>query len=215
MDQEKFWYRKEVGNPFKWEKFGKLQLDYFISEGLKPHHFVLDVGCGPLRAGGHFIGYLNKRHYFGIDNNKKLLEAGRDVEVPTLKLEHKEPVLRHVEGFDLTWLGEGARFDYAMGQSLFTHLTPKQIGVCLRKVGFRLAPQGKFYATFNPSPDGKTSHKGEKHPRRNELDWTYYPTSMFEELADNALLSCQYIGDWGHDLNSKNEQMMLCFTKKV
>lgn len=213
MGQGKFWYRKEVGNPTKWEKLGKLQLDYFISQGLLPHHFVLDVGCGPLRGGGHFIRYLNRRHYFGIDNNKELLEAGRDVEVPLLGLTHKEPVLRVVRKFDLTWLGEGARFDYAMAQSLFTHLTPKQIGVCLRKVGYRLAPEGKFYATFNPAEDGK-SKKGPKHPKRDELDWTYYPASMFEELADNAIMKCQYIGDWGHDLNSKNEQMMLCFTKK-
>ena len=104
MCREKFWYRQEVGNPLKWEKFGRLQLKYLVNEGLKRYHFVLDVGCGPLRAGGHFIRYLNRRHYFGIDNNKRLLEAGRDIEVPTLKLERKEPVLRCVQNFDLSWL---------------------------------------------------------------------------------------------------------------
>lgn len=213
MRREKFWYRKEVGNQWKWQKFGKLQLDYLINQGLKPYHFVLDVGCGPLRAGGHFIRYLNKRHYFGIDSNKELLEAGRDVEVPTLGLQAKEPVLKCVENFDLSWLGAGARFDYAMAQSLFTHLSPKQIALCLKKVEERLGQYGKFYATFNPSKDGKT-RQGPRHPRRNELDWTYYPTKEIKQLAAMVDLDCRYIGDWGHDLNAKNEQMMMCFTKK-
>ncbi|MHC4298895.1 MAG: class I SAM-dependent methyltransferase [Planctomycetota bacterium] len=212
MAREKFWYRKEVGNQCKWEKLGKLQLDYLVDNGLKKYHFVLDIGCGPLRAGGHFIRYLDRRHYFGIDNNRDLIKAGRGVEVPLLGLQDKRPRLRCVENFDLSWLHKGIKFDYVIAQSVFTHLNPLQIDLCLKNVKERLQPQGRFYATFNPCGIGEAK-EGPMHPRRDELDWTYYPIEMFEELAHMHDLNCKYIGDWGHDLNKKNEQMMLCFTR--
>src|SRR3954453_8856690 len=53
------WHRGTVrGTDAFWDELGKLQLDYLVGQGLKPEHYVLDVGCGPLRAGVHFIGYL-------------------------------------------------------------------------------------------------------------------------------------------------------------
>jgi hypothetical protein len=52
------WHRRVIGNVPHWEYMGKLQLDYLVERGLKPEHNLLDVGCGPLRAGIHFIEYL-------------------------------------------------------------------------------------------------------------------------------------------------------------
>jgi hypothetical protein len=48
---------------------------------LKPHHSLLDVGCGCLRDGIHFIGYLKRGNYVGIDINQSLLDAGYEIEL--------------------------------------------------------------------------------------------------------------------------------------
>ena len=46
------WHRSTVrGNDAFWDYLGKRQLDYLVEQGLQPSHYVLDVGCGPLRAG--------------------------------------------------------------------------------------------------------------------------------------------------------------------
>ena len=48
-----------------WEELGQLQLDFMIREGLKPHHKLLDIGCGSLRGGIHYIRYLDVGNYVG------------------------------------------------------------------------------------------------------------------------------------------------------
>ena len=55
------------GSKSEWKLRGKFQLEFMKVIGLKPHHEFLDIGCGPLRAGIHFIEYLDKRKYFGFD----------------------------------------------------------------------------------------------------------------------------------------------------
>jgi len=173
---------------------------------------MLDVGCGPLRAGAHFIRYLNQGRYVGIDNNNELLNAGRLIEIPTQGLTEKNPRLRRVDDFDLSWLPPAVRFNFAIAQSLFTHLYPKQIRTCLGRVGERLAPGGTFYATFNPSKNNECVTGG-KHPKRDELDWTYFPVEMFGKMAAELGLGFNYVGKWGHPLNRKSEQEMISFTK--
>jgi SAM-dependent methyltransferase len=72
------WHRGTVrGTDAFWDYLGKLQLDYLVEQGLKPEHHVLDVGCGPLRAGVHFIGFLEPGHYAGIDKRGDTLERAR------------------------------------------------------------------------------------------------------------------------------------------
>ena len=40
-------YRDYVGG--NWEMMGQRQFDFMIEHGLKPAHYLLDVGCGALR----------------------------------------------------------------------------------------------------------------------------------------------------------------------
>ena len=64
-----------------WEEIGKLQFDFMMQQGLKPHHVLLDIGCGPLRGGVYFIKYLDKGNYLGIDKNKSLVNGGIEKEL--------------------------------------------------------------------------------------------------------------------------------------
>ena len=77
-------HRKFVGG--MWERIGRHQFDFLRDRGLRPEHRLLDVGCGALRGGVHFIRYLNVGGYYGIDINASLLAAGRDVELPAAGL---------------------------------------------------------------------------------------------------------------------------------
>lgn len=57
------------GGATEWLQRGKFQLDVLLWRGLLPSNTVLDVGCGPLRAGVHIIDFLDAGNYYGIDCN--------------------------------------------------------------------------------------------------------------------------------------------------
>lgn len=46
-----------------WEEMGQMQLDFLVARGLAPHHRLLDLGCGTLRAGRHFIRLLEAGNF--------------------------------------------------------------------------------------------------------------------------------------------------------
>ena len=73
MNSKSELHREEVGG--LWDKIGKLQFDFLKKMGLRSEHYFLDVGCGSLRGGIHFINYLEPSRYFGIDKNNELLDA--------------------------------------------------------------------------------------------------------------------------------------------
>ena len=50
-------HRNSVGG--MWDEIGGLQRDFVLGEGLTPDMRLLDIGCGCLRAGVHFVRYLN------------------------------------------------------------------------------------------------------------------------------------------------------------
>src|SRR5829696_7156995 len=72
-------HRRRAGG--LWTAMGKLQLDFMVEHGLEPTSRLIDIGCGPLRAGIHFVDYLDPGNYYGIDVNGTLLDAGYDVEL--------------------------------------------------------------------------------------------------------------------------------------
>jgi len=48
-----------------WREIGQLQFRLMVDEGLTPRHRLLDVGCGSMRGGVHFIRHLDAGHYVG------------------------------------------------------------------------------------------------------------------------------------------------------
>ena len=200
------WHRQYVGGA--WEEIGQLQFDFLCRRGLQPQHFLLDVGCGALRGGIHFARYLEESHYYGIDINASLLDAGRR-ELRAAGLESKRPQLAVSKRFEFSQFGR--KFDYALAQSVFTHLPLNHIVRCLIEMHEAIAPEGTFYATFLQAPapghlaeishpGGAVSHYDEDayHQSWEEIQW----------LAGIARLRVRLIGDWQHPRN----QRMLAFT---
>ena len=100
-----------------WEKIGKLQFEFIKDQGLKPDHKFLDVGCGSMRGGVHFVKYLASGNYFGMDKEAWILEAAREVEIPKYGLENKKVTLIDRGDFDFSVFNQ--KFDYAIAQWLY------------------------------------------------------------------------------------------------
>src|SRR5215475_1365402 len=184
------WHRRTVrGTDAFWDSLGKLQLDYLVEQGLKPEHYVLDVGCGPLRAGVHFIGYLESGHYAGVDKRGDTLDRAREVELPRYGLEDKAPQLLVNGGFEFSKLGR--KFDYAIAQSVFTHLPLNAILRCLVEMEKVLAPDGRFYATIYENPQGKT-YLGEI--QQSERVVSYYDRDKYHYDLDTLRAVCEGTG---------------------
>lgn len=186
----------------RWEEMGTFQLDYLKQQGLAPESFLLDVGCGPLRAGRHFARYLEPAHYFGIDVNESLVRAGweRELDEETRRRLPEEN-LRITDRFECDF---GATFDFALAQSVFTHLPLNHIRLCLFQVAKVMAPGGRFFCTFfevadDVPYDRPFTQPGKKgSPTRSTRDPYHYYRYEMEWASTIAPWDFRYIGDWNH-----------------
>jgi SAM-dependent methyltransferase len=204
------WHRRGIGG--MWEELGTLQFQYLVDHGLQPHHYLLDVGCGPLRGGWRFIEYLETGHYYGIDRRFDLIEAGRDFDLRPRGLLSKQPVLRELHHFEFDTLHR--KFDFALAQSVFTHLSINEIIRCLVQMDRTLAPDGKFFATFyeDERPPREITDVQQKPGLVTHLDrdFFHYHRSVFDWVCEGTGLEVEYLGGWDNPRN----QRMLVFTHR-
>jgi SAM-dependent methyltransferase len=207
-----YWHRDAVGG--YWEEMGELQFNFLLKQGLRPDQHFLDIGCGCLRGGLHFIDYLQAGHYFGIDINQELLDAGTK-ELTGYNLTHKNPVLVEMGDFEFSKLRQN--FDYALAQSVFTHLPLNSIVRCIMNIEKVLVQGGRFYATFFKNPQGKFNLKPVMHPRADlpdlptyfDKDPYHYDFETFESITLGSKLKVHYLGLWNHPW----DQRMMVFEK--
>lgn len=126
-------YKKWIGEGKYWEKRGRFQLDFLIKLGLKPHHTLLDVGCGPLRGGIHFINYLNIGNYWGIDFNEGFIEIAKTIQTD------KRPNLQLITDFNYN-----TSFDYILFWSVLNHCEQKDKIKHLSEAPKKLKKNGKI-----------------------------------------------------------------------
>lgn len=144
-------HRIIVGN--FWEEIGRLQFDFLRDNGLRPESRLIDIGCGALRGGIHFVEYLDAGHYFGVDSNPSLLQAGYDLEIGPLGLWRKLARGNLVADEEFNFDAFAERFDFALAQSLFTHLPFNHLRLCLARLWPKMEVGGRFLATFFLAPD--------------------------------------------------------------
>lgn len=195
------WHRTWIGG--LWEEMGRLQLDYLVAEGLEPGLNLLDVGCGCLRGGVHFVRHLDPGRYFGIDVSAPLLDAGYDLELAAVGLCDRLPRRNLLANGSFEAWRLGATFDFALAQSVFTHLPANFIRRCLIELARSMVPGGRFYATYFECPDdrpdalelvhqpgGITSYldRDPYHYRARDLFW----------LAEGLPWRVEQVGEWGH-----------------
>jgi SAM-dependent methyltransferase len=205
----KNYHREFVGG--LWDQIGTLQFNFLQSQGISPEHKFIDIGCGALRGGIFFIRYLDRGNYYGLDINASLIDAGK-IEIQKENLVEKDPTFLISDKFKLSDFE--MKFDYALAQSVFTHLFSNHIQRCLVEISKVLSPNGKFFATFFEAPHPAcidTIHQIPGNTITNfDSDPFHYSFKEMQTLGNYAGLSVSYIGEWGHPRNQK----MLCFTLK-
>jgi SAM-dependent methyltransferase len=207
-------YKYEVG--YLWDEIGRHQFDYLVGHGLQPSDYMLDVGCGSLRGGRHFIKYLEPGHYFGLDISDRLLNAGRKV-IRKEGLEKRRPTLLRSDQFEFDRFERYGSFDVALAHSVFTHLPMNSVLFALLRVQHALRPGGRFFATFFENPSranlAPVSHKRTDGPDFDtffDRDPYHYDLSAFEWMVEGTVLEIEYLGDWRHPRG----QRMLLFTRR-
>jgi len=175
-------YMAYVGPPKKYEAVGKMQFDFLIAAGLQKDSKLLDIGCGSLRAGLHFIPYLNEACYFGLEPNKWLVDEGIKQNLTESIVNEKQPLFEYNSNFDLS--GFNSNFDFVIAQSIFSHASQSQIKQCLSEVNSTLNKNGLFLATFVL---GKANYEGD--------EWVYpacvrYTESHIKKMIEETGLKC-------------------------
>jgi len=203
-------HRRVVGG--MWDEIGRLQFDFLVARGLRPEHRFVDVGCGALRGGIHFVAYLAPGHYHGLDINHSLIDAGR-LELRKAGLDHRHAKLLVNDRFDLSPFG--TTFDYGLAHSVFTHVPFNSIVRCLSRVRDVLAPRGCFFATFfqAPRPACLDPLRHEGGGIRSYYDADPFHLSFQEIRIASRLagLAADLIGDWDHP----RDQQMLVFRHRT
>ena len=187
-------HRAYVGGaaPGIWFTLGKRQFHFLVSEGLRPHHRFLDIACGSLRLGQFLIPYLNPGRYYGLEAEPALVEAGLREELFYDVAKIRRP--RFGYGYDFNF-GFVPGFEFAIAQSLFTHLNAADIALCLRNLADVAGPESTLYFTFFEGSGAEANPEGGSDSHRN---WRYSFADI-DGIAAAAGWTATYIGDWGHE----------------
>jgi ABC-type polysaccharide/polyol phosphate transport system ATPase subunit/SAM-dependent methyltransferase len=196
-DPDLAWHRLATGG--FWVEEGAWVFDFLLRQGLQPTQYVLDVGCGSLSAASHLLRYMEPSHYWGFEKNIELFIAGCQIELPRAGL---RPELGHFivnDDFDLS--DSPYAFDLAIASSLFRRLTLNSVARTIAAVVRKLAPGGRFYATWPDSPahasfdpivrpDGSTTY--------SDREPFHYSFEMLAALAEVVGARAERLDDRSH-----------------
>jgi hypothetical protein len=189
-------HRDYVGGGL-WEEIGRLQFDFLVAQGLRPSHCLLDIACGALRGGVHFIAYLEAGNYLGLDKERTLVTLGIEKELGVATYAEKKPQLVVSASFEFQRFTK--RPDMSIAQSLFTHLNPADIRLCLGNLREFVATGHRLYATFFEG-DSSGNRAGS-----HSLAGFRYSRAELERFGSETGWRAAYLGDWQHP----RRQMMM------
>lgn len=174
-----------------WGELGDLQFRFMIEHGLRPHHVLLDIGCGSLRGGVRFIPYLDRGHYLGIDTERTLVDLGIENELGRTLYEVKRPEFVVSQNFEFSRFSRRPHF--ALAHAVFIHLTDDLLEFCFANLRRTCDAGTKFYATyFEGRRPIKTMLRDHPH-----VIFTRTREQMMQ-LGKASGWSSRYVGDWRH-----------------
>ena len=190
-------HRRFVGGSAEyWDLIRDLQFRFLIDRGLAPSDTFVDVGCGSLRGGINFIRYLESAHYLGMEKHIELIIYGVAAELGLEVYREKQPSFVISETFEFYKFR--AKPTFGIAQSLFTHLSPQDVELCLSNLS-RVAASGcRLFATFFevsiPAVNPNVSHSH---------GYFAYTRSEMEDFGTRAGWKSHYIGEWSHPRGQK------------
>ena len=133
------------GKAKQWEKRGAFQLFFLKKMGLQPSSNFLDIGCGPIRAGVHFIDFLDKGKYCGVDYNEDFIFLAIEICSEEAKLNQKEPSLSVINDFNFS--SSLATFDFAMAFSVLNHCSEREKDFFFEHIETVIKPGTRVFIT--------------------------------------------------------------------
>lgn len=124
----------------------------FLAESahLSPDAQVLEIGCGTLRVGLHFIRYLKPEHFHCLERDELSLMAAFRYELPSQGLLHKRPIIVKGEDMDFSRFGSGVVYDLIYASAVFLHMPDKLVWVGLERLAAKLKPyDGRIFVSHN------------------------------------------------------------------
>lgn len=179
-----------------WDEIGALQFNFLVSQGLRPSDCLLDIACGCLRGGVHFIRFLDAGNYLGIDKEARLIELGVDQELGRETLNLKRPEFVVSSDFEFSF---SKRPNYSIAQSLFTHLNRDDIMSCMSSLRKIATDDHVFFATYLVGNSRNCPAVSHSHARFE------YSVEEMCAFGQEAGWAATHIGDWGHP---RHQQMM-------
>ncbi|XP_031496788.1 uncharacterized protein LOC116261962 [Nymphaea colorata] len=120
------------------------------SVDLLPDFQVLEIGCGTLRVGLHFIRYLDAAHFHCLERDELSLMAAFRYELPSQGLLHKRPLIVKGDDMDFTKFGDDVAYDLMYASAVFLHIPDALVWVGLERLASRLKPsKGRLFVSHN------------------------------------------------------------------
>jgi len=201
-----------VGPKNCWQQLQQYQFNILTSLGLRPHHSLLDIGCGPLTAGLKLIPYLGRGNYVGLDiSTRPLIEAYRLI-AKNLLVERNPRIIHSTTSLKNEL--KGHQFDYIWMSQLSYHLDNLQMKGLFEATRSMMGPNSVFVfdilapETILP-PDAEWSG----------FSFHVRPFSFYEEISKEFALfmtKAGTIGDYGYPkrIDLKSNQILKFQTSK-
>lgn len=187
FDQVQYRLERMVGPAGVWPQLQQYQFDVLKHHGLKPHHSLIDIGCGPITVGLALIAYLDRGNYFGVDAlPEPLVESYQ--RIARHSLVHKNPTLVCSSTFGKRELGNRG-FDYVWMSQLSYHLDDPGTIQLFDHVRSMMSEGSVFLADI-------IDPEIELDPDSSWQGFSYYirPVEFYEAIARRFSLSVQRRG---------------------
>lgn len=164
-----------------WDSHGDLQRDFLLNMGLRPHHRLLELGCGAGRLARKIVPHLQDGHYHGVDISTAAIECAKDLAM-------RERWDRHHPRF---WVrnvppGLAGSFHFVWAHSVTTHLPPPLITELFTQAAGAMVENGVFYWTYLPAE------------RDERYGLTQFRTTLatLRQCTERAGLTFDEVPDW-------------------
>ncbi|KAK6140828.1 hypothetical protein DH2020_025422 [Rehmannia glutinosa] len=120
----------------------------FLAESahLTPDSKVLEIGCGTLRVGLHFIRYLDPGHYHCLERDELSLMAA----IKLRNFHRKRPLIVRGEDMDFSKFGSDTMYSLIYASAVFLHMPDKLVWIGLERLAGRLKPfEGRIFVSHN------------------------------------------------------------------
>lgn len=141
------------------EQAGREQLVALLQEGLNPESKVLEFGCGCLRIAYWLIRFLDAGCYHGIEPARQRVEYGLRYLFPSEEARLKQPRFDFNPNFDSSVFG--ARFDFFLARSIWTHACKRQIEATLDSFIRDSTAGGIFLTSYLPAQSAEDDYQGD------------------------------------------------------